>query len=83
MINIEVTKTDNENTLNLIRRFSKKVQGAGIIKRMRTLRYRARPMSTYVQRKKTLKSIKRKEEVLELIKLGKMVERTNTRGPRR
>jgi len=83
MINIEVVKTEGENTLNLIRRFSKRVQSSGIIKRVRSLRYHGRPMSTFVKRKKTLKSLKRREEIQELIKLGKVVERTGRAGGRR
>lgn len=80
--NAEVTKNENETPVNLIRRFSKRVQGTGLIQRMRTRRYYVRVKSDIVRRKQTLKVIKRREEVQELIKLGKMVERT-TRGPRR
>jgi hypothetical protein len=57
MINAEVVKNNNENNLNLIRRFTKKVQG-------------------YVKKKKTLKVLKRRAEVDELIKMGKMTEFT-------
>jgi ribosomal protein S21 len=81
-INAEVQKADNETPVNLIRRFSKRVQGSGIIQRMRNRRYYSRIKSREVRRKQTLKVIKRREEVQELIKLGKMMERT-TRGPRR
>jgi ribosomal protein S21 len=81
-INAEVSKTDGESPINLIRRFSKRVQGSGIIPRMRSRRYHARVKSREVRRKQTLKVIKRRENVQELIKLGKMVERTR-RGPRR
>ncbi len=80
--NAEVTKNENETPVNLIRRFSKRVQGTGLIQRMRTRRYYVRFKSDSVRRKQTLKVIKRREEVQELIKLGKMMERT-TRGPRR
>ena len=81
-VNIEVARNEGESTVNMIRRFSKRVQGAGIINRMRGIRYHSRTKSKFVQRKKTLKSIARREEVQELIKLGKMVERA-PRGGRR
>ena len=81
-INAEVTKNEAETPVNLIRRFSKRVQGTGLIQRMRSRRYQVRIKSDNVRRKQTLKVIKRREEVAELIKLGKMLERT-TRGPRR
>jgi hypothetical protein len=74
MINAEVIKTGNENNLNLIRRFTKKVQGSGVLPRVRSIRYSARKASEYVKKKKTLKVIKRREEVSELIKMGKMSE---------
>jgi len=80
--NAEVTRNDGESPVNLIRRFSKRVQGAGVITRVRSGRYSQRPQSSFVTRKRALKRIKRREEVQELIKLGKMVE-TPRRGRRR
>ena len=76
MINTEVTRTGNENNLNLIRRFTKRVQGSGVLPRVRGIRYATRKLSEYVKKKKTLKVLKRREEVNELIKLGKMQEFT-------
>ena len=76
MINAEVVKTGNENNLNLIRRFTKKVQGSGLLPRVRSIRYSTRKASEYVKKKKTLKVLKRREEVAELIKMGKMSEYT-------
>jgi hypothetical protein len=70
-INAEVTRTNNENNLNLIRRFTKRVQGAGILPRVRNA---SRKLSSYVVKKKALKSLRRREEVAELIKMGKMSE---------
>ena len=76
MINAEVVKSGNENNLNLIRRFTKRVQGSGVLPRVRSIRYATRKASEYVKQKKTLKVIKRREEVAELIKMGKMSEFT-------
>lgn len=81
-INAEITKNDGENVINMIRRFSKRVQGTGILQRVRSRRYFTRIKSGQVRRAHTLKVIKRREEVQELIKLGKLEVRT-TRGPRR
>jgi hypothetical protein len=81
-VNIEVSKQDGESMINMIRRFSKRVQGAGIINRVRGIRYHARKKSKFVERKHALKSLRRREEVQELIKLGKMIERP-VRGSRR
>ena len=75
MINAEVQKNEGESALNLIRRFQKRVQGAGLLNRMRARRYFERQKSREVQKKHTLKVIKRREAVAELIKLGKMIEK--------
>ncbi len=79
-VNAEVLKTGNENNINLIRRFTKKVQGSGVLPRVRSIRYSSRKLSPYVRQKKTLKVLKRREEVTELIKMGKMSEYTPRRG---
>ncbi len=76
MINAEVVRTGNENSVNLIRRFTKKVQGSGVLPRVRSIRYASRKASEYVKKKKTLKVLKRREEVADLIKMGKMSEYT-------
>lgn len=80
--NAEVSKNDGETTISLIRRFSKRVQGAGVINRIRGNRYHERPQSRFVTRKKALKTIKRRAEIAELIKLGKLIEAPK-RGRRR
>ncbi|HRH25577.1 MAG TPA: hypothetical protein PLD99_01320 [Parcubacteria group bacterium] len=74
MINIEVTKGSNENNLSVLRRFQKRVQNAGILVKVREKRYTERTKSENVKRAKTLSYLKRKEEVAELMKLGKMNE---------
>lgn len=73
--NAEVKKNENENAVNLIRRFSKRVQGTGLIQGTRRRRYFSRPKSKLVTRKGALKRLARREEVQELIKLGKMEAR--------
>ena len=82
MINAEVIKSGNENNVNLIRRFTKKVQGSGVLPRVRSIRYSKRKLSEYVKKKKTLKVLKRREEVAELIKMGKMSDQP-VRGKRK
>ncbi len=74
MINIEVTKGGSENNLSVLRRFQKRVQNAGILMKVREKRYAERTKSENVKRAKTLSYLKRKEEVAELMKLGKMNE---------
>ncbi len=79
MINVEVEKNPNESTLNLVRRFTKRVQGAGIIYRMRKIRYRKRDASPYTKKKRAIKAHLKKVEIERLIKLGKMPEKVGRR----
>jgi ribosomal protein S21 len=74
MINVEVTKNPNENNLGVIRRFTKKVQGSGILPKVRSRRYSQRDLSFYKVKKNTLKNLARKAEIMELIKMGKMAD---------
>ncbi len=76
-INVEITRNGTENSAGVIRRFTKRVQGSGILPRVRSLRYNQRVLSSYKTKVKTLKSIARKAEIQELIKLGKMQEKTS------
>ncbi len=71
MINVEVNKNAGENALSVIRRFTRKVQGSGIIPRVRSLRSSTRVQSKFKIKQKTLKVLKRREIMAELVKLGK------------
>ena len=71
---IEVVKGPNENNLSVLRRFTKRVQGSGIIPRVRSLRYNQRVLSHYKNKMKTLEGIKNRAERNELMKQGKIVE---------
>ncbi|MFA6270103.1 MAG: hypothetical protein WC657_02750 [Candidatus Paceibacterota bacterium] len=71
-INVEITKGEKDNNLGLIRKFTKRVQGSGILSRLRGRRYSVRKLSEYVTKKKTLKRLGEKAKIHELIKMGKM-----------
>jgi ribosomal protein S21 len=75
MINIQVKKTGTENNTNLIRRFTKRVQESGVLRKVRENRYSGRQESKYVVKKRKLKSITRKDAMEVLAKLGKLPER--------
>ena len=77
MINVEIKKHGTENSLGILRRFTKKVQGSGVLPKVRSKRYNERSLSKYKTKVKTLNSLKRKAEVQELIKIGKMPEKTS------
>ncbi len=71
MINAEVTRNPNENALGVIRRFTRKVQGSGIIQRKRSIRFATRVQSSYKVKQRALKLMKRRSDLAELVKLGK------------
>lgn len=79
-INVEVEKNQGESTANLVRRFTKRMQGAGIVQKMRGRRYYARIKSGNVQKTKRLKTLGRKKTYESLLKLGKITERAPRGG---
>lgn len=80
-VNAEVTKSGNESTLSVIRKFSRKVQGTGLVKNSRKNRYFERTKSKTVQKKRALKLIKRRADFKQLVKEGKVAEREPRRTP--
>jgi hypothetical protein len=71
-VNVEVSRNGNDNNLGLIRKFTKRVQGSGVLARLRGRRYSQRKPSEYTKKKKTLKKISERGRIRELIKMGKM-----------
>ena len=71
-VNVEVLEGESENSLSVLRRFTKRVQAAGVLPRVRSKRYSKRIPSRNTRRTKTVFYLKKKEEVAELIKLGKV-----------
>lgn len=80
MINAEVSKSGNESALSTIRKFSRRVQGAGLIRNVRGSRYYSRESSKTVKKKRALKLLKRREEYQRLLKAGKISETPPRRG---
>ncbi len=68
---IEVKKNTNENNMNLIRRFTRKVQESGIIQKVKSKRYNERTESKVKTKIATLKRINRRKVLEKLQKLGK------------
>lgn len=73
-INVEVVKNANESSSNVIRRFQKRVQGAGIIPKVRGGRYYTRIKSRNVQKFARLKKLGKKVIFEKMLKLGKVQE---------
>lgn len=69
---IEVRRGKNESSMALIRRFTRRAQGLGVVREMRDRRYFERTKSKNVGRKRALISKVRRERYQELVKLGKI-----------
>lgn len=78
--NVQVEKNNNESSANVIRRFTKRVQGAGIIPKVRSGRYFSRSKSPSVQRTAKLKKLVKRDVYEKKVKLGIIQE---YRGRRR
>ncbi len=78
-VNVQVEKNQNESSANVIRRFTKRMQGSGVIPRMRGERYHEREKSSNVKKAARLKKLAKKVTYEKLLKLGKVQERTRRR----
>ena len=77
MINVYIEKNPTENSLTVLKRFTKKVQSAGVLPRVRSLRYNKRKPSEYTKKKRTLSVLKRRADTALQVKLGKIAEKTS------
>jgi len=69
---VEVRRGKNESSTALIRRFTRRAQGLGLVREMRDRRYFKRSKSKNVGLKRALISKVRRETYNELVKLGKI-----------
>lgn len=71
-VNVEVEKNHAESTANLVRRFQKRMQGAGVVQKVRGTRYFRRGKSENVRRRSKLLRLKRQKNYETMLKLGKI-----------
>ena len=71
-IRVEVRRGKNESSTALIRRFTRRAQGLGLVREVRNNRYWQRIKSKNVGHKRALISKARRENYNELVKLGKI-----------
>jgi len=70
-MSLEVKRKERENSQNLVRRFSKRVQQSGILRKARKTKFRKREKSRNMEKKAALRREKMKGEYEKLKKLGK------------
>ncbi|MBI5787042.1 MAG: 30S ribosomal protein S21 [Candidatus Niyogibacteria bacterium] len=68
----EIKRHENESVSSALRRFTKRVQQAGVITETKKRQFKARKLSDYKMRKNALRRIKRRRELEKLYKLGKI-----------
>ena len=79
---IEVKKNANESNMNLVRRFTRKVQESGIIQKVKSKRYNKRAESKVKVKQATLKRLAHRKNQEKLFKLGKATKILKKRGHR-
>lgn len=72
MIRLEVKRQANESTGSLLRRFSKRVQSSGLVKRAKSLRFAERGQSAFKRKRAALVRLERRAKFARLKKLGKI-----------
>jgi ribosomal protein S21 len=69
---IVVNKNPNENNNSVLRRFSRRIQESGIVRKVKGARYNLRAESKLKAKKSALKRLEKRKEIEKLRKLGKM-----------
>lgn len=77
--NVEIKRNANENSANVVRRFQKRVQEAGILPKVRSGRYNQRDLSPLKVKNGKMKKLEGKKEYDRLKKLGKLIEKKKRR----
>lgn len=77
--NVQIEKNANESSANVMRRFQKRMQNSGIVRRLRDERYHKRQKSENVRQAARLKKLAKKEAYEKDYKLGKIVEKKKKR----
>lgn len=71
-VRVEVRRAKNESSASLIRRFSRRGQGLGLVRALRKRRYFVRQKSKNVDHARAMVRGERIAEYNELVKLGKI-----------
>ncbi|MCX6713542.1 MAG: hypothetical protein NTV48_00345 [Candidatus Vogelbacteria bacterium] len=69
---IEVIKSNNESNSSLIRRFTKRIQGSGVVRKARNRRYNERLKSELKKKREALKKLVKRADYERMKKLGKV-----------
>jgi ribosomal protein S21 len=76
---IQIKKNPRETSQNLVRRFSRRIQQSGVLRRARNIRFTKRSKSEQLKKKTALRKQELKKEYQVLEKLGKEPEKRGRR----
>ena len=83
MIHINITPTNNENSANMLRRFTKLVRSSTIVNTIKSKRYYTRENSIYKTKLSALRRLANTKIYNHKLKMGKIVERNEGRREHR
>jgi ribosomal protein S21 len=70
--NVQVTKRDNENATSALKRFTNQVRSAGVVQKLKSLKFQERQPSDLKRKQQALRRIEKRAEREHLRKLGKI-----------
>jgi ribosomal protein S21 len=73
--NVQITKNNNENAASVLRRFTKKVRGAGFLQEVRDRRYYTRKPSALRRKNSKMVVLERTDAYNEKKKMGQVEEK--------
>ena len=74
-INVAITRNNNENSASVLRRFVKKVRGAGFLQEVRDRRAYVRKPSKLRRKNSKIVQLDRKASYTEKIKMGQGIDK--------
>jgi len=77
--NVDIKKTKNDNSLGLLRKFSRKVKISGVLQKKRSLRYFERNDSNFKSKENALNKIEKRKEYEYKEKMGLLKPRKSRR----
>lgn len=70
--NVNVQKRDNENAMQALKRFTNQVRSAGVVQKLKSLKFQEREASDLKRKQQALRRMKKQTERDHLRKLGKI-----------
>lgn len=71
-INVDISKKEKENTLGVMKRFTQQVRSAGVVPKLKSLKFQERTPSSLKRKQQALRRIKKTSERDFMRKLGKV-----------